>query len=323
MPRLNQRMFPAMTHKDADDRLDVPGLCGIQAATVCPMTQAGQIQETELAAHLTGISHAPGIRGLLLNGHAGEGHLLTPEERRLVLDIARSVAPSDSFLTAGVTSEATSAAAADAEAAAQAGANAVLVFPPNHWAGGQDPEIVIQHHRTIADACGLPIVLYKAPLATGRMSYDVDLLSQLCQLDAVAGIKEGAWEVSAYDELRRRIKSERPGVSVMASGDEHLAACYQLGTDGSQVSLAAIVPGLVTTLYDAAKARDWDRTLAAHHAIYPLAVEIYRRAPTYLATARLKALLKLQGRIASDRVKRPMRQLHPAEIDALRRVLPA
>jgi 4-hydroxy-tetrahydrodipicolinate synthase len=107
-------------------------------------------------------------------------------------------------------------------------------------------------------------------------------------------------------------------VSVMASGDEHLMACYQLGTDGSQVSLAAIVPERVIELYDAAKAKDWDRTLAAHETIYPLAVDIYRRAPNHLATARLKAMLKLMGKITNDRVKRPMRQLEPTEIAALR-----
>lgn len=312
-----------MTQPDTLDRLDVPGLSGIQAATICPLTPEGAIEEAELAAHIRTVSSARGIRGLLLNGHAGEGHLISGQERRRVLDIARATAPQDCFITAGVTAEGTAAAAADARAAADAGANAVLVFPPNHWAGGNDDEIVIEHHRTIADACGLPIVLYKAPLSAGRMSYGVDLMSRLCQIDAVSGIKEGAWEVSAYEELRRRIKSERPGISVMASGDEHLMACYQLGTDGSQVSLAAVVPDLVTELYDAAGAKDWDRTLAAHDRLYPLAAEIYRRAPTYLATARLKALLKLLGHISSDRVKRPMRQLSCTEIDALRRVIPS
>ena len=311
-----------MTRSDTEDRLDVPELSGIQAATVCPLTPDGEIEEAELSAHVHGVSTARGIRGLLLNGHAGEGHLMRANERRRVVELARAAAPKDSFITAGITAESTAAAAEDARAAADAGANAVLVFPPNHWAGGNDVEIVLEHHRAVAGACGLPIVLYKAPLAAGRMSYDVDLLSRLCQIEAVAGIKEGAWEVSAYEELRRRIKSERPGVSVMASGDEHLMACYQLGTDGSQVSLAAVVPDLVTELYDAAKAKDWDRTLAAHDRIYPLAVEIYRRTPSYLATARLKALLKLQGCISSDRVKRPMRQLDSGETEALRRVIP-
>jgi len=307
----------------ANAQLDVPGLSGIHAATICPLAQEGAIEEAELAAHIGEIAHKQGIRGLLLNGHAGEGHLLTADERRLVLEIARSSAPKGSFITAGITAEGTATAAADAVAAARAGANAVLVFPPNHWAAGRDDAIVVEHHRAIAQACGLPVVLYKAPLAAGRMSYGVDLMSRLCQIDQVSGIKEGSWEVSAYDELRRRIKAERPGVSVMASGDEHLMACYQLGTDGSQVSLAAIVPERVTELYDAAKAKDWDRTLAAHEKIYPLAVDIYRRAPVHLATARLKALLKLMGKISNDRVKRPMRQLEPTEIDALRRVIAA
>ena len=311
-----------MTHSDTESRLDVPALSGIQAATICPLSPDGEIDEAELSAHIHDISNQNGIRGLLLNGHAGEGHLMRADERRRIVEVARSAAPKGSFITAGITAESTDAAAQDAQSAAEAGADAVLVFPPNHWAGGNDAEIVLDHHRSIAEACGLPIVLYKAPLAAGRMSYDIELLSRLCQIEAVAGIKEGAWEVSAYEELRRRIKVERPGVSVMASGDEHLMACYQLGTDGSQVSLAAVVPGLVTELYAASQAKEWSRTLAAHEKLYPLAVQIYRRAPQYLATARLKALLKLQGRISNDRVKRPMRQLDSREIEALRQVIP-
>jgi 4-hydroxy-tetrahydrodipicolinate synthase len=302
--------------------LDVPGLTGIHAATVCPLTPEGEVAPAELQAHVSEISHSKGIRGLLINGHAGEGHLLTSEERLLVLETTRAAAPKDCFVTAGITAENTRSAASDAEAAARAGADAVLVFPPNHWAGGMDETIVVAHHQAIAAACGLPVLLYKAPLTAGRMSYDVDMMSRLCQIDAIGGIKEGAWEVSAYEELRRRIKAERPGISVMASGDEHLMACYQIGTDGSQVSLAAIVPDRVTELYTAAQNKDWDRTLCAHENLYPLAAEIYRRAPGYLATARLKSMLKLMGRISSDRVKRPMRQLDAAEVDALRRVMP-
>ncbi|WP_372921456.1 dihydrodipicolinate synthase family protein [Roseovarius sp.] len=300
---------------------DIGALTGIHAATVCPLSSNGAIEETELQAHVAEISAAEGIGGLLVNGHAGEGHLLSPDERHLVIGVARAAMPADGFLTAGITSESTRSAVNEATAAAHAGADAVLVFPPNHWGLGLDKTIVIEHHRAIAEACGLPLLLYKAPLAWGRMSYDIDLLSDLCALDAVAGIKEGAWEVSAYEELRRRIKSERPGVSVMASGDEHLMACYQVGTDGSQVSLAAIVPELVAALFDASKSGDWQSARAIHDQIYPLSREIYRRAPAFLATARLKTCLKLLGKISSDRVKRPMRQLADPEVGRLQDVL--
>lgn len=300
---------------------DIAALTGIHAATICPLDPTGEIVEDELDAHVAEISGHEGIRGLLINGHAGEGHLLGQDERHRVVETARSAAPPGTFITAGVTSESTIEACREAESAAAAGADAVLVFPPNHWALGLDETIVVQHHEAVAAACGLPIILYKAPLGWARMSYDVELLSRLCQIDAVAGIKEGAWEVSAYEELRRRIKSERPGIAVMASGDEHLLACYQIGTEGSQVSLAAIAPGLVTSLFDAAGRGDWQDAHALHNRIYPLSREIYRQAPAYLATARLKACLKIMGRIASDRVKRPMRQLDETEIDRLRTVL--
>lgn len=302
-------------------QLDTPALTGIHAATVCPLSDDGTIHEADLAQHIATVSHTASIRGLLINGHAGEGHLLSASERRLVLDVARRNVPTDCFITAGVTAESTAAAVSDARAAADAGADAILVFPPNHWAMGLDETIVMAHHMAIAEASGLPIILYKAPLGWGSMSYSVDLISRLCTIDSVTGIKEGAWDVAAYEELRRRIKSERPSVAVMASGDEHMMACYQIGTEGSQVSLAALFPELVVDLFDAAKAEDWALARQLHEQVYPLSAEIYRRAPGYLATARLKAGLKVMGRIGSDRVKRPMRQLHPAEIDSLRRVI--
>lgn len=300
---------------------DIAALTGVHAATVCPMSEDGEIHEADLARHVTAVSEAPAVRGLLVNGHAGEGHLLSAEERRRVLDIVLDVVPSGCFITAGVTAESTAAAVSDAVAAAESGADAILVFPPNHWAMGLDDTIVMEHHSAIAAASGLPLVLYKAPLGWGHLSYSAQLLSRLCSLDAVAGIKEGAWDVAAYEELWRRIKVERPGVAVMASGDEHLMACYQVGTDGSQVSLAALFPGQVTGLFDAAKTQNWRLARQLHEGIYPLAAEIYRRAPAYLATARLKAGLKILGRIGSDRVKRPMRQLLPGERDALCRAI--
>lgn len=312
-----------MTHPAAQafPAPDISGLTGVHAATVCPLHPDGTIHEAELAQHVADVAGARAIRGLLVNGHAGEGHLMRADERRAILDIVRSAVPKACFITAGVTSESTAAAIDDAVSAAEAGADAVLLFPPNHWALGLDEAIVVEHHRAVAAACGLPIVLYKAPLGWNNLSYSIDLLARLCELDGIAGIKEGAWEVSAFEELWRRIKAERPGISVMASGDEHLMACYQIGTDGSQVSLAALFPDLVTDLFDAAQAGDWARARALHDQIYPLSVEIYRRAPGFLATARLKAGLKLLGRISSDRVKRPMRQLTPQETTRLSRVL--
>ena len=107
----------------------------------------------------------------------------------------------------------------------------------------------------------------------------------------------------------------------MASGDEHLMACFQIGTDGSQVSLAALFPELVSDLYNKAKEDSWIDARAIHEKIFPLARAIYRAQPGYLATARLKCGLKLLGQIHSDRVVHPMCQLDDSEINALIHVI--
>ena len=205
----------------------------------------------------------------------------------------------------GVFGESTAAAVTAARNAAAAGADSLLVFPPNAWALGHDTQMASQHHTAIAEACSLPILLYRAPLAAGKMSYSINTLQNLIQIDSVAGIKEGSWEVSAYEEAKRLVQSVRPEIAVLGSGDEHLLTCYAIGTEGSQVSLAAIVPKLISDLFDAMSSNDLHTAKELNHLIYPLAAAIYRRDPVYAATARLKTCLMILGEISDDIVKSP------------------
>lgn len=298
-----------------------PALRGVHAAITNPMREDGALHAADLERHAASISGVEGVEGLLVNGHAGEGHLLTLQEKRDSLRIVRGAVGPHAFITAGITSEGTAAACDEAQAAVEAGADAVLVFQPNHWHRGVDYGSVVEHHTAIAAACGLPVLLYKAPISWGPLSYNLDLIARLIDIDAVVGIKEGSWDVAAYEEVWRSVKARKPGVAVMASGDEHLFACFQIGTDGSQVSLAAVTPAPVVALYEAVRAGDQAAARALHDEIYPLACEIYRRAPSFLATTRLKAALKLLGRLETDRVRAPVRQLWPDEIEDLSNVL--
>jgi 4-hydroxy-tetrahydrodipicolinate synthase len=282
----------------------------------------GQIDTNALTAHLSQVCSIRGICGLLLNGHAGEGHLLSHAERGLIIEIARANTSRTCFITAGVTAEATDAAVEEARISASAGADALLVFPPNHWSAGLDPEIALSHHAAIARATDLPLVLYKAPVTAGHISYSEAVMKRLLkELGAIVAIKEGSWEVAAYEHTWRLAAGLRPDVAVLGSGDEHLLTSYLIGSRGSQVSLAAIIPEVIVALYDAAQENDWVSARASHEALYALSVAIYRDAPGYLATARLKACLKLLGRIPDDTVRRPMRQLTVPELTRLQAVL--
>ncbi|HSF96836.1 MAG TPA: dihydrodipicolinate synthase family protein [Thermohalobaculum sp.] len=290
---------------------------GIHAATVCPMTSDFGIDEDTLAAHVRTVASVPGIRGLLINGHAGENFVLTRSEMRHVIEVVRATVGPDCWLTAGVNAESSIEAgriAADAEAE---GANALLVFPPNSWALNHDLGIVRAHHEQVLDATGLPLVLYQAPVGAGRMAYALPTVQALIEIPRVAAIKEGSWELATYEQNWRAVKARRPDIAVLGSGDEHLLTSYLIGSDGAQVSLAAVVPELIVALDAAARAGDWAEARALHERIYPLSVAIYRRPPSNRATARLKKALELLGRIPRATARPPIQELPAEECSAL------
>jgi 4-hydroxy-tetrahydrodipicolinate synthase len=229
----------------------------------------------------------------------------------------------DHQVIAGINAESSHEAAAEAVDAQNAGADALLIFPPFSWASSRSRDEVIAHHRAVIDAVDLPIMLYAAPVGSGGMAYEPELLADLVREPRVVGIKEGSWETAQYEANRRLVKALNPNCAVMASGDEHLFTCFALGSEGSQVSIACIVPDVVVELFDAVNAGDLRRAQEAHARIYPLATAIYRTEPARHAHARIKRCLLKLGKIRSDRVRPPVGPISEQDDrileDALRR----
>jgi 4-hydroxy-tetrahydrodipicolinate synthase len=288
---------------------------GIYASTVCPLQANGAIDEQSLDRHLRTVLDATGMRGLLLNGHAGENAMLSRAEQRRVIEIGRHVG-TDHLIVAGINAESSDTAVLLARDAADAGADAIMVFAPFSWALGAAERVIVEHHRLVQEATALPMFLFQGSVNSG-LAYSPSVLRSLLGLRNVVGIKEGSWETSAYDAVRRLTKSFRPDVAVMASGDEHLFTCFVLGSEGSLVSLAAVVPELIVALDKAVTDGDLAGARLLHDRIYPLAKAIYGTAPGSLATARLKACLKLIGRLERATCRAPVGDLPAEEYERL------
>ncbi|WP_146591138.1 dihydrodipicolinate synthase family protein [Puniceibacterium confluentis] len=288
---------------------------GLYAATICPMRDNGALDHASLERHVAAVLADPGQRGLLLNGHAGEGIFLSRAEQAEVVRIARQTAGGKRILAA-VSAEATAIAAADAQAAISAGADGVMVFAPFSWALGADARSIVAHHRGIAAAVGgAPLYLFQGSVGSG-LGYKPEVLKALLEIDAVAGIKEGSWEVKSFETTRRIARALRPEVAVMASGDEHLYTCFVLGSDGSAVSLSALVPESISALDAHVLNGDHAAALAIHEKLFGLAKLVYA-APGHLAAARLKACLAALGRIDTPACRAPTPRIEPAEADRL------
>jgi 4-hydroxy-tetrahydrodipicolinate synthase len=291
---------------------------GVYAATLCPLDADGRhLDEAALARHLETVANVDGIAGLLVNGHAGENFALSAVDKRRVVEIAHAVCGDRLIIVAGVNSEDSYEAQAHTNDARQAGADAMLLFPPFSWALSTDIDTVLMHHRIANAEARLPMMLYQAGVATGGMAYTPQMLTALVGLPEVVAIKEGSWETAAYEANRRLIKSIAPHVAVMASGDEHLFTCFAIGTEGSLVSLAAVVPELIVALYRAVERRDLAQAQQLHERVYPLAKAIYGTAPGSHANARLKACLHLLGHFPHPSMRPPIPPLSHAEMARL------
>ncbi|MBL8669594.1 MAG: dihydrodipicolinate synthase family protein [Alphaproteobacteria bacterium] len=296
---------------------------GIYAAIICPMRPDYSIDEQALARHAADVAGVPGIVGLLINGHAGENFVLSREEKRRVVETCVAAVGSRSILVSGVNAECSLDAALHAADAEQAGADAVMVFGPNAWGLGQDDEMAVRHHRHVLDATRLPLMLFQASVGAGRMAYPPTVLRQLLQLPRVVAVKEGSWEVKAYEETRRLAAEVAPQVAIMGSGDEHLFTSYAIGSDGSLVSLAILLPEAIVALDHAVRRGDLTEARRQHAIVQPLAKVVYGMAPGLRATARLKAALHMLGRIPHPTVRPPIGPLDPAEMARLRDALAA
>ncbi len=295
---------------------------GIYPSTVLPMTPDFAPDWTAYARHTADCVLQRGIVGVLCNGHAGENFVLTMAEKRRAVEVTVATVGASRVVVAGVNQESSLAAAEEAQAARAAGADAIMVFLPNFFALAQDEEMAERHHRIIAEAVpGMPLFLFQASVAAGHMAYTPAVIARLLALPAVVAIKEGAWEVNRYDALRRQVKAARPEVAVMASGDEHLLACYAHGSDGSLVSLADIVPEAIVALDAAVRRSDLARARAVHAAIEPLADAIYGAPPGGRATARIKWCLHRLGLIPCPALRPPVGRVTAAEATMLEAAL--
>ena len=319
----------ALADPQTDPRVPLTAetVAGIHAAIVTPFRADWTVDEAALSAQVARLVAVPGLRGVMCNGHAGENTLTSRADKARVVAACRAAidgaGDGRAVLIAGVNAEASHEAARQAEDAAKAGADAIMVFGPNGFALGQDARMALTHHRIVAEATGLPLMLFQGAAASGAYAYTPEALAALLDLPQVIGIKEGSWETAAYEATRRLVKARRPEVAVMASGDEHLWSCFIFGSEGSVVSLAALVPEAIVALDRAVRDNDPAAARAAHEVIYPLARAIYGRKPGNLATARLKTCMQIAGLLPDDRVIPPYGPLDAAERNTLTAALRA
>ena len=273
---------------------------GIYAATVVPLKKNKSINKIALKNHIKDIIKTNGIKGLLLNGHAGENFTLNVDEQIKVIEIAKKYKNLDKILISGLNFEDPLLASNVVKKMTKAGADAILIFPPFSWSQGISEKMIFQHHKVICNKINKPVFLYQSSIYSGHLSYKKDLLKKLLKIKNIIGVKEGSWDHKSYVNNYKFLKKIKKDFLVMASGDEHLYPCFKYASDGSQVSLAAITPEKIVELIRLIENKEFSKAKKLDKKLLILAKNIYGKYPPNFATARIKYCLKVLKKIPSD-----------------------
>ena len=300
-----------------------PPFTGCMPANLLPFRADLEIDEPAYRAHLRWLADAPGVTGIVANGHAGEVSSLSREERRRALAIALDEVAGKVPVVAGVYADGTQEAIELGREARAAGAAGLLVFPPTifMWGAQVKPDMVLRHFSALADAVDLPLIVFEYPLTSG-IGYSPETLSELCKLPSVAGVKDWSNDIVAYERNLRALRASGRPVAMLSSFTMSLMASFLLGADGCISGMGSVVADLQAALYAAVQAGDLARARAINDRLAPLVAVFY--APPFVDMHnRMKEALALLGRIPAAHVRPPLTPISDDERQRIRLALRA
>ena len=140
-----------------------------------------------------------GTDGLVPLGTTGEASTLTQQEQDAVAQCVIDTVAGRVPVIVGAGSNATAVSVQKARHYAQMGADGVLAITPYYNKANE--EGMVRHFETIADAAGVPVVMYNVPGRTA-CSLSVQAVERLSRHPNIAGIKEREFKRG----LQRRIE---------------------------------------------------------------------------------------------------------------------
>ncbi|MFG3290269.1 4-hydroxy-tetrahydrodipicolinate synthase [Streptomyces sp. NPDC048179] len=277
-------------------------------AMVTPFTGTGALDldgARRLAAHLV----AKGCDGLVLNGTTGESPTTTDTEKAELITAVREAVGDRAALVAGVGTADTRHTVELALAAQKAGADGVLVVSPYYSRPPQDA--LEAYFLEVADASGLPVMLYDIPGRTGTR-IEPETLIRLAAHPRIVAVKD-----CSYDFLGTQKVLARTELAYYAGCDEHILALYAVGAAGCVSTVANVVPAEITAILDAFDAGDTARAAELQLRATPLIEAVM--AAGLPGTVTSKALLTALG-LPSGPVRAPLRPAGREAADGLRAV---
>lgn len=232
-------------------------------AMITPMREDGAV-DFERAGDLAKALVDSGNEGLVVGGSTGEGITLTAEEKIALWSAVRRALPSDVAVIAGSTNSSTAESVALSREAERVGCDALLLTVPAYNKPPQ--EGLVRHFTAIADATGLPCVLYNVP-SRSALNMTADTMLRLAEHPRIVGVKEASGD---FAQIGRVIAGAPSGFRVWSGNDTDTLGVMAMGGYGIVSVAGHLVGRQIRQLIDACLAGHLSEAAALHHRLIPL-----------------------------------------------------
>lgn len=275
-------------------------------AMVTPFAADGSL-DLDAAQRLAGHLVDAGNDGLVVSGTTGESPTTSDEEKDSLLRAVVEAVGDRATVVAGVGSYDTHHTLGLARDAEKAGADGLLVVTPYYSKPPQSG--LLAHFTAVADATGLPVMLYDIPGRAG-IPIRTETLVRLAQHERIVAVKdakgdlyEGSWVMARTD-------------LAFYSGDDALNLAWLThGAVGMVSVVAHVAAAQYAAMARAVDAGDLAGALALHRRLLPAVRSVMTLTQGAIMS---KAALELQGVLANRVMRLPQVAATDEEVGLLR-----
>jgi 4-hydroxy-tetrahydrodipicolinate synthase len=243
---------------------------------------------------------------LVLSGTTGESPTTTDAEKEALLKAVLGAVGDRAQVVAGVGTNDTSHTVELARQAEKAGAHGLLVVTPYY---SKPPQAgLVAHFTAVADATGLPCMLYDVPHRSGT-AIATETLLRLAEHPRVVAVKDAKGDILASTRVMAATD-----LAYYCGSDELNLALAAVGAVGAVSVVAHLVGDRLAELFDAVERGDLVTAAVLNQRLTGVYVGVMTRIQGVIA---VKAALTLLG-LPAGPVRSPLVGATAAEIERLR-----
>ena len=206
-----------------------PVFTGAGVAIITPMYEDGSVNFDELGRIIED-QIARGTDAIVICGTTGECSTMTDEEQLAAIKFTVDTVNHRVPVIAGAGSNDTDHGCALAAKSAECGADALLLVTPYYNKTTQAG--LIAHFTAMADAAGIPVILYNVPSRTG-LNIAPETALELSKHPLINGIKEASGNISQVAKIAQLCGDE---LNIYSGNDDQVVPLLSLGVPGDSVT---------------------------------------------------------------------------------------